>query len=329
MILLFALSVLIALVLDLSLGDPKNRLHPTAWIGLLIGRLVPAAKSGDPRLEKLGGVAVVILVTALLGSVFYLVDHALVLLDGMALGIGKILLLALSAIAVGVLFKTTIAINGMQRHASKIMEAISRDDMDAARANLSMIVKRNTKGLDRQHVISATLESISENIVDGITGPLFFFAFLGLAGAFVYRAVNTADSMIGYKTDLFRNVGWFGANCDKVLNFVPSRMTSLVMILAGMIVGCNWRNSVAIMRRDGSKTESPNAGYPMAAMAGALGVRFEKLNHYVLGDGNEEFSERHFQKAVSMMKVTAVLFATMFTVPMILMLSYLGWWGLA
>lgn len=327
--LVLALSVAFALLLDFALGDPKNKYHPTAWIGILIGKIVPMARSSSRGLGKLGGMIVIVSITALVGSIFYYVGNAFSYLNSLDLGIGKILVLISSAIVIGILLKTTIAIKGMQQHASKIMDAVLRDDLDAARENLSMIVKRKTANLDRQHVISAMLESISENIVDGITGPLFYFAFFGLAGAFVYRAVNTADSMIGYKTDLFRNLGWFGANCDKALNFVPSRLTSVMMIVAGMIVGCNWKRSVAIMRRDGSKTESPNAGYPMATMAGALGVRFEKLDHYVLGDGDAEFTEKHFNTAISMMKVTAILFATIFTIPVIVALSYLGWWNIA
>jgi len=214
----------------------------------------------------------------------------------------------------------------MESHAKIIMQALSKDNLDDARTRLSMIVKRNTKNLDKQHIISGTLESIGENIVDGITGPLFYFAIFGLAGAFVYRTVNTIDSMIGYKTEQFRNVGWFGANCDKMLNYLPARITSLVMILAAMILKADWRHSLEIMRRDSSKTESPNAGYPMATLAGALGVRFEKVDHYILGDGNSELTEVHFKSAISIMKLTAILFCAIFTIPIIVILSYFGWW---
>ena len=330
MMIMLVLSIVFAVTLDLALGDPKNRYHPTAWIGTLIGKLAPLARSGNPRFEKLGGTALLVSVTALVAALAYSVDHTFAYLDSLDLnGIYKILALMASVSAVGLLLKTTIAIKGMQRHASQIMDSLSKNDLDGARERLSMIVKRNTKNLDRQHIISATLESISENIVDGITGPLFYFAFFGLAGAFVYRAVNTADSMVGYRTDLFRNLGWFGANCDKALNFVPSRLTSMIMVLASVIVGCNWRHSAKVMRRDGPKTESPNAGYPMATMAGALGVRFEKLDHYVLGDGSTEFTEKHFEAAISMMKVTSVLFAGLFAIPVIVALYYLGWWNLA
>ncbi len=330
MMLTLVISVAFAIALDLALGDPKNKYHPTAWTGILLGKLTPLFKSDSPRLEKLGGVTVVVTITAFVAALMYYFDNIISYLGTLNfVGMAKILFLISSAFAIALLLKSTIAIKGMQRHASQIMDSLSKNDLDGARSKLSMIVKRNTKNLDRQHVISATLESISENIVDGITGPLFYFAFFGLAGAFVYRAVNTADSMVGYKTTLFRNLGWFGANCDKVLNFVPSRLTSMIMILASMIVGCNWKSSAQIMKRDGPKTESPNAGYPMATMAGALEVKFEKLDHYVLGDGNTEFTEKHFKNAISMMKVTAILFAGLFTIPVIVVLSYFGWWNIA
>ncbi|TRZ69966.1 MAG: cobalamin biosynthesis protein, partial [Nitrosopumilaceae archaeon] len=220
----------------------------------------------------------------------------------------------------------TIAIKGMEKHALAVVTAIEQNNISSARDNLSMIVKRNTKNLDKNHVFSGVLESISENTVDGITGPLFYFALFGLPGAFVYRVINTADSMIGYKTDIFKNVGWFGANCDKILNYIPSRLTGFIMILSAMILRNNWRKSYEIMIRDGRNTKSPNAGYPMAAIAGALEAKFEKIDHYSLGDGNVSFTKDHVKSAISIMKVTSILFCGIVVVPILLLLSYLGWW---
>jgi len=234
--------------------------------------------------------------------------------------------IVISVIAGSVLLKSTIAIKGMEKHAVAVVAALEQDNISFARDNLSMIVKRNTKNLDKNHVYSGVLESISENTVDGITGPLFYFAFFGLLGAFVYRVVNTADSMIGYKTDIFKNVGWFGANCDKILNYIPSRLTGFIMVLSAMILGNNWKKSFEIMIRDGKKTLSPNAGYPMAAIAGALGAKFEKIDHYSLGDGNISFTKDHVRSAILIMKVTSILFCGMVVVPILLFLSYLGWW---
>ncbi len=327
MILIPIVAVILALVLDFSFADPKNRYHPTVWVGRFIGKFVPYTRSINPSIEKINGITLLILVSALVSILILSFSSILKYIESIDLnGIFKILFLSLSIISVGVLLKTTIAIKGMENHASKIMNALLQNDLDDARAKLSMIVKRNTKNLDKQHIISATLESISENIVDGITGPLFYYSIFGLVGAFVYRTVNTADSMIGYKTEIFRNVGWFSANCDKILNFIPSRLTSLVMVFSCIILKEDWRHSLHIMKRDGPKTESPNAGYPMATLAGALGIRFEKIEHYVLGDGNSELSEQHFKSAISIMKITTILFVLIFTIPVILLLSSLGWW---
>src|SRR5437899_5827052 len=326
MILIPILAIVLALSIDFAFGDPKNKYHPTVWAGKLVSKIVLLARFNSQPLEKLGGVMTVICVLVLISILIFSLSSVLQYLNNLELnGISKILVWALTVTVIGLLLKTTIAIKGMEQHASKIMEALSKNDLDDARAKLSMIVKRNTKNLDRQHIISATLESISENIVDGVTGPLFYFAIFGLVGAFIHRTVNTIDSMIGYKTDLFRNLGWFGANCDKILNFLPSRMTSLVMIFAVMILRENWRHSLKIMRRDSKKTESPNAGYPMATLAGALSAKFEKIDHYVLGDGNLELCENNFKSAISIMKLTTIFFCTIFKIPMIEVLYYLEW----
>jgi len=328
MILVTILAVVFAITIDFTMGDPKNKFHPTAWIGILIGKLVPIAKNNRQKTARLSGMLLTISVATLVAVILYFINVGLYSLesDKSDFGLYDLVVTILTIVIMGILLKTTIAIKGMQLHAQLIMDALSKNNLDDARAKLSMIVKRDTKNLDREHIISATLESISENIVDGITGPLFYFAIFGLPGAFVYRTINTIDSMIGYKTEQFRNLGWFGANCDKILNYLPSRMTSLVMIFAAMILGKNWKNSLEIMRRDSSKTESPNAGYPMATLAGALGTRFEKIDHYVLGDGKMEFTENHFKSAISIMRLTAILFCIIFTIPMIVILSYLGWW---
>ena len=328
MILVTILAVVSAIAIDFAVGDPKNKFHPTAWIGTLIGKLVSIAKNDPQKSTRLLGMILTISIATLVAVILYLINAGLYSLesDKVDFRLYDFVVTALIIIITGILLKTTIAIKGMQQHAQLIMDALSKNDLDYARTKLSMIVKRDTKNLDRQHIISATLESISENTVDGITGPLFYFAIFGLPGAFVYRVINTIDSMIGYKTEQFRNLGWFGANCDKILNYLPSRITSLVMVFAVMILGKNWKHSLEIMRRDSSKTESPNAGYPMATLAGALGTRFEKIDHYVLGDGKMEFTENDFKSAISIMKLTTILFCIIFTIPMIVVFSYLGWW---
>ena len=314
------LLVFFALALDLIIGDPKNKFHPTAWMGSLIARLTPYAKSSSKNLEKLGGIFIILVSSGIVVSLIILLDIGinLITLDYLSI--------ITSVIVGGILLKTTIAIKGMEKHALAVSKSIEQDDIFSARNNLSMIVKRNTKNLDKNHVISGVLESISENTVDGVTGPLFYFAIFGLPGAFVYRVINTADSMIGYKTNIFNSVGWFGANCDKILNYIPSRLTGFLMIISAMILGHDWKKSYEIMIRDGNKTESPNAGYPMAATAGALGVKFEKIDHYSLGDGSISFTKDHIKSAISIMKVTSIMFCGIIVIPIILLVSFLGWW---
>ena len=312
--------IFFALTIDFTLGDPKNKFHPTAWIGSLIAKITPSLKNSSNTLEKLGGIILIIISSTIVASLIILLDVGINMITTDYLSI------IISIIVGGILLKTTIAIKGMEKHALAVVNSLENNNIISARNNLSMIVKRNTKDLDKNHVFSGVVESISENTVDGITGPLFYFGLFGLPGAFVYRVINTADSMIGYKTNIFKNIGWFAANCDTILNYIPSRLTGFVMIFSAMILGYDWKRSYKIMIRDGGKTQSPNAGYPMAAIAGALGTRFEKIDHYFLGDGKVSFSKEHVKSTITLMKVTSIIFCGIVVVPIVLLLSYLGWW---
>jgi len=306
-----------AILLDLLFGDPKNRFHPTAWIGNLIGNITTRMKNENYNLEKLGGIFIVLIPVCISIVVLLSLDFSIDLISVESLSI------LISIISGVVLFKMTIAIKGMERHALAVLDSIQKNDLTQARTNLSMIVKRNTKNLDKNHILSGTLESLSENIVDGITGPMFYFAIFGLPGAFVYRIVNTVDSMVGYKTQMFKNLGWFGANCDNVLNYIPSRLTGLTIVLGSMLLGHDWKNCYEIFKRDGKKTDSPNAGYPMAAFAGALGTKFEKLELYSLGTGEYEITSKKVKDAISLMKVTSLLFFGIVSIPIILLISFM------
>jgi adenosylcobinamide-phosphate synthase len=309
-----------AILIDLIFGDPKNRYHPTAWIGTLIAKFTPLAKHQNSIFEKIGGVLIIVIISSIVILLLLSLDF------GTSLIFTDYLSLIVSVLIGAMLLKTTIAIRGMEKHAINVLESLENNNLNMARNHLSMIVKRNTTNLDKNHVLSGVLESISENTVDGITGPMFYYAFFGLPGAFFYRIVNTADSMIGYKNDLFKNLGWFTATCDTILNYIPSRLTGLMMIISAAILHNNWRHSYKIMMRDGKKTESPNAGYPMAALAGALETKFEKINHYKLGDGEIILTKQHVISAINIMKLTSVLFFGIITVPIILILSFIGWW---
>ena len=314
------LILFFAIMLDFLFGDPKNKFHPTAWIGSLIAKLTPHLQNSSKKLEKFGGVVLILISAGIVLSLMVLLEAVITLTQYDYLSI------IIFVIVGAVLLKTTIAIKGLESHALAVADCLEKGDILSARDTLSMIVKRNTKNLDEDHIISGVIESVSENTVDGITAPLFYFGLFGLPGAFVYRVINTADSMIGYKTHIFRNIGWFAANCDNFLNYLPSRLTALTMILSAMILKNNWKKSYEIMIRDGKKTESPNAGYPMAAIAGALNTKFEKIDHYSLGDGGLSFSIEHIKSAIALMKATSIIFTLVVVTPLILFLSYFGWW---
>ena len=304
-----------AILLDLIFGDPKNRYHPTAWIGNFIGSITTCMKNESQNLEKFGGIFIVLIPVSISCIVLFGLEFSIDFINA------EFWSVVVSIIFGIILFKMTIAIRGMELHALAVLDSIQKNDLTQARKNLSMIVKRNTKNLDKNHILSGTLESLSENIVDGITGPMFYFALFGLPGAFAYRIVNTVDSMVGYKTYMFKNLGWFGANCDNILNYIPSRLTGLTMVLGAMLLGHDWKNCYAIFKRDGKKTDSPNAGYPMAALAGALGTTFEKIEHYSLGNGNQEITSKKVTDAIALMKVTSLLFFGIVSIPIILFIS--------
>jgi len=170
MILESAVIVTFALLLDFLVGDPRTKYHPTAWMGKLIASLVPFAKNNSVKKELLGGILIVSIVVAVVSTLLVVLDVGISLLT-----IDVVSLIV--SIAVGsILLKTTIAIRGMQKHAFAVVDAVEKGDLDYARNHLSMIVKRDTKNLDKNHILSAVLESVSENTVDGVTGPLFYYA---------------------------------------------------------------------------------------------------------------------------------------------------------
>ena len=300
---------------DWLFGDPQNKYHPVAWLGRLIGYCAPRLKGGP---EKAKGAAFAVLLVAAVALAVHFIIFA-----GMHLA-GIVVL----AVASAIILKTTIAMRGMERHAMAIMSCLEAGDLAGARQNLSMIVRRRTDDLDEQHVLSATIECVSESTVDGITAPIFYYSLFGPAGAFAYRTINTLDSMVGYKDDYFKEIGWMSARLDTLANYVPARITAFLMVVSARMLGADWKNSLSILHRDHAKTFSPNAGYPMATMAGALRVRLEKIGHYSLGDSQEPASLEKCRAAISIMKLTTLLFCLGVSAPMISILYFAGWWRL-
>ncbi|MCY3976088.1 MAG: cobalamin biosynthesis protein [Thaumarchaeota archaeon] len=317
------LIIFLTFVFDLKFGDPRNNLHPTAWTGLVISKLVNISLCYKQNQKFLGVVLTiitVILILILLCIVIYLINFVSInYIDD------YILHVLLALLSTTLLFKTTISIHGMEKHSLFVVHALNKNDYVDARKKLSLIVSRDTTKLDKNHIISAVLESIGENIVDGITAPLFYFILFGIHGAFVYRTINTIDSMIGYKTEPFKDLGWFGANCDTLLNYLPSRITAYIIVFCSIIFGYDWKNSMKVMKRDNVKTDSYNSGYTMSALAGALQIKLEKIDHYVIGDGTINLTVETIKHALRLMKITSAVFCILLLVSKFLLFYYFGW----
>ena len=209
--------------------------------------------------------------------------------------------------------KATFSLSGLDRAASEVRAALEEDDLDGARQAVSWhLVSRDTSTLNESQVAAATIESVAENASDGIIAPLFFYTLGGLPAALAYRFANTADSMLGYRDAAREWLGKFPARFDDLLNFVPARLTGLLIVLVSPFRGGSMAKSWNIMWRDAPTTDSPNAGYPMSAMAGALEVELEKVGQYNLGKGQREPRTEDIKKARGLLAVATGLAVALF-----------------
>ncbi|MDR0471566.1 MAG: cobalamin biosynthesis protein [Nitrososphaerota archaeon] len=301
----------LAFLLDLILGEYPDRIHPTIAIGKLIIYLKAKAKNKNPRIEKINGVLMAITIMLVFALPVFVL---LYLIRGLPQPAGEILYIIVGAI----LFKATFAISSMGQYTKPIATALKNRDIDGARKWLPYIVRRDPNSLNERQIISAAVESIAESTTDGITAPFFFYALLGVPGAFAYRVINTLDSMVGYKNAEYKNIGWFSAKLDTLTNYIPARITAYLMVIASLLLGEDWRESWYILQRDKHKTSSPNAGYTISAMAGALGIQLEKQDHYKLGDDKGHISHEDINKALRIMLMTSTLFGLIVVLPLLL-----------
>jgi adenosylcobinamide-phosphate synthase len=197
----------------------------------------------------------------------------------------------------------------------RVYRALEKEDVDSARKNLSLIVGRDTHSLDKQDIIRATIETVSENTVDGIISPLFY-AFIGGAPlALAYKAVNTLDSMVGYKNERYKDFGWASAKIDDWANFIPARLSIMFLPVACWLAGKNGLNSWKLVWRDGKKNPSPNSGIPQAAVAGALGIQLGGMNFYnsipspklLIGDRLNSLKIGHIKESIKVSYICSVL----------------------
>jgi adenosylcobinamide-phosphate synthase len=268
------LMLALATALDLALGEPPNPIHPVAWMGKVISLLERGGEKLHPVVQFLYGLAMVLFITAL-----FVIPTCFILMYLKDLHIAAYIIVA------ALLLKCTFSLKGLQRAASRVRELLQENKLDEARWELRSLVSRNTGDLPQPLLVSATVESVAEGTGDSLVAPLFYFLLFGVPGAVGYRVVNTMDAMIGYHGK-YEYLGKFASRLDDVLNFIPARITALLLIFAALVMRRNGHKSWRVAFREHAKTESPNAGWPMAAMAGALNTRLEKAGHYQLGEAN-------------------------------------------
>jgi len=294
--LLFVL--LLALAIDVLFGEPPRAIHPVVWIGKVISfweRLAPA--QGARSQLVCGGVVVVLTIFIFAAPVYFLLIYANQI-SSIAYVIGGALLLKLS-----------FSLRELRRAALAIELILSKDDLREARAMMPALVSRDTQSLEKPEIVSATVESVAENISDTFVAPLFYFLLLGVPGAVAYRVVNTFDAMIGYHGK-YEYLGKFAARLDDILNFIPARISGLLLVIAAYLRKEDGKRAWRVMLRDHGKTESPNAGWPMSAMAGALRVRLEKRDCYSLGDTNKPLSPELIIPGIKLVEIAALLWVS-------------------
>jgi adenosylcobinamide-phosphate synthase len=266
-----AIALVVAYALDLAFGEPPNALHPVAWMGKAVARGRDWALRASPRAQLLRGAAVALGVSGAAAAV------AAAIVGLLARRPEALLLVS------AVLLKPLFAVRALREAAFVVRDALDQGDLPRARSGLSSLCSRDANSLAAPALTAATVESLAENASDSIVAPLIYYGLFGLPGAALYRAANTLDAMIGYH-GRFEYVGKVAARLDDALNLVPARLTALLLLAAGAPRRADVRRGFSILRRDGARTESPNAGRPMAAMAGLLGIELAKEGAYRLGD---------------------------------------------
>ena len=307
-------SLLAAVVLDLTLGDPPNPFHPVVCMGSVIRALAPRKATWTASAPSVPGYkedapgrwdwAAFLrgMVITLAGAAFF----ALPLWLAQAWLLAHSLPLALLLGAVGL--KAVVAYRGLERAARQVEMALASGDLPEARRLLSWhLVSRDTRQLDGDRVAAATIESVAENMTDAVVAPLFYFVLGGLPAAWAYRYVNTCDSLLGYRDSVREYLGKFPARLDDLLNWLPARLTGLALVAAAALVGANHRRALCTLWRQHGRTASPNAGWTMGAMAGALGVTLEKVGCYTLEGGSSPLGPPAIERALAVARATLVV----------------------
>ncbi len=287
--------ILIAITIDILFGELPSNIHPVVLMGKIIEYFNNLKEKHSSMDSRLAGVVLTIFLILTISSIF-----------GIILWFSRFNYLFLILIS-SLLLSTTFSIKLLLSSAADVNADLNKD-LTKARKSISYLVSRDTSELSQENIISAVIETLTENISDSVVSPLFYTFILGVIGGIAYRVVNTLDAMIGYKNPKNINIGWFPAKLDDILNYLPARITGILIVVASIMIKLDWKNAYKIMIRDAKKTSSPNSGYPMAATAGALGVQLIKPGYYQLGDNINHLRSETINETILLAKITIILF---------------------
>ena len=303
-VLLSVAIFVLAIVLDLLLGDPSPnnpektafKLHPAVLMGKFTKTLEPHFKSPNPKTAKLKGalLALTVILTFTLPTYFGLWAIYTYL---------SILVYAVFAI---ILIKLTICVKLETDWAKAAAKAIEAEDLTEAK-KYAHFSRRDSKDLTGSQISSAVIESMAENLIDFKLSPILSYALFGATGAIAFKAVNTLDGMVGFKDEEHLHTGWFSANLDTIINYIPARFTAVLIVIATAILGKDYKNAWKIAKRDHARTPSRNHGWPMAAMAGALRIELEKPGQYILGEQTEPLTPNKIIHALEIRNMAIIL----------------------
>ena len=300
----------VAFLIDALIGDPRTKFHPVVLIGNLISFLERfLRRDNDISNKKIfkGCILVCIVVIFTFGIGFCLKFLS-----------EQIPSLAAQIFIQALILSFMISPKSLSDAGKEIYFLLERENIIKAREKVGWIVGRDTKNLNEAEIARATVETVAENTVDGVISPLFYFAIGGLPLAIAYRAINTMDSMLGYKNDKYFYFGRVAARLDDVANFIPARLTAILFILAAFILHLDYKNAFKMMKRDANKHPSPNGGWAEATVAGALNIRLGGMNYYFgephfrayMGDMNKILEAMHILGAIRLMYTATILFLT-------------------
>jgi adenosylcobinamide-phosphate synthase len=314
---------LVAMLIELCFGYP-DRLqraigHPVTWIGRLIALLDRSLnrEAAEPQARRAAGIVAVLVVLVIVGVIALAIQHAL-------------LRAPFGIFAVGVLASTLVAQRSLRRHVADVATALEKDGVAAGRAAVAHIVGRDTDGLEAAGIARAAIESLAENFSDAIVAPVFWMVIGGLPGAALYKAINTADSMIGHRTRRYAAFGWAAARLDDLVNLPASRLCALLLIAAAALTkAASAADAWRAVRRDAVRHRSPNAGYPEAAMAGALGLALAGPRSYggvqvddaAMGDGRPEADATDIRRALALYRLADAILIALLGIGTILLIA--------